>query len=315
MTRIIFLITLFIFSNVHANESMKKVFSTTIEQAKEFFTPLYASHGKTFTIESYFDYDENNAKASATTAKDFYIELYGGLLKTKQGNKDSLRAAICHEIGHHFGGRPLVPRYYEEYFLFRGSVEGQADYWSAHYCLKKWFAGENHEKALARYGFSFTDLNFCKKYHQDYEDGLICTRVITAYKNMLGLPIETKPFLHILTPKEKYKIPLASMAIHPKKECRLETIYAASICKTQDEYGCKILSKRPEASRPLCWAGLEEVLTTELPEVSDKKILIDILNTLKLDGFHYSKYEDDDVLYYGNQLSEKYKSFIDQINL
>lgn len=306
---------LILLSTTTVEAGKKKVFTETIEEAKIFFTPLYASYGKTFTIESYFDYDENNAKAAATTVKDFYIELYGGLLKTKQGNKDSLRAAICHEIGHHFGGKPLVPSYYEEYLLFRGSVEGQADYWSAHYCLKKWFLGEDQEKALVKYGFSFSDLNFCKKYHKDYEDSLICTRIISAYKNMLGLPMETSPFIHILKPKSKYKIPLAAMAIHPKKDCRLETIYAASICNDKSEYGCKFSGTRPEGSRPLCWVGLEEILTNELMSgVSDKRLIKD-LKRLNLDGFHYSKYEDDDVLDYGNKLSEKYRDFIDGLNL
>ena len=51
---------------------------------------------------------------------------------------------ICHEVGHHLGGAPFMPKYYEDYYLFRGSSEGQADYYATSNCLKKWFAEENH---------------------------------------------------------------------------------------------------------------------------------------------------------------------------
>jgi hypothetical protein len=308
---------LFIYSTKsQAGEKKELIFNETIKEAKEFFTPYYLSKGKIFSIESDFDYHENNAKASAFSVDHYYIELYGGLIKQPRGTKDSLRAAICHEIGHHFGGRPFVPRYYEEYFFFRGSSEGQADYWSVHTCLRKWLHGEDHEKILRKNSFSFRDLNFCKSYYKKKNEYLLCTRIITAYKNMLKVDLNMPINLQVLKPIDSYIIPLAASVIHPKKSCRMETVYAGSICNSKTEYGCHFSGNRPEASRPLCWVGLEEILEFETPKLSKNNLtnLIKRLKKMNLKGFTYNFYEDDETRYLGKQLASKHEDIISKIS-
>ena len=89
---------------------MKQRFNQVIQEAEEHFAPIYLQNGKILTIESDYNYNENNAKASAYSVDHYYIELYGGLVKHSRATKDSFRAAICHEVGHHFGGEPVCSK-------------------------------------------------------------------------------------------------------------------------------------------------------------------------------------------------------------
>ncbi len=310
--------SIYLFANISfAGPLSEAEFNQVIKEAEEFFAPIYLQNGKVFTIESDFSYNENNAKASAYSIDHYYIELYGGLVKHPTATKDSFRAAICHEVGHHFGGRPLVPKYYKEYFLFRGSSEGQADYWSAHTCLKKWLELEDHEKILRQGSFSFKDLKFCRNYFREENESLLCTRIITAFKNMFSVKIETKPFVHFLSPYKEQTIPLAASVIHPKKDCRMETIYAGVICPQGNEYGCLLSGNRPEASRPLCWVGLEEILEYEVPKLPRGEVrrIQKLLMKMNLKGFNYDFYEDEETKYLGQKLSKKHEQFIKNLNL
>ena len=92
---------------------------------------------------------------------------------------------ICHEVGHHLGGAPFMPKYYEDYYLFRGSSEGQADYYAANTCLKKWFSGEDHWKINLKFGFSLKDQFFCEGYYNESENHrIVHTNYLCSKKNV-----------------------------------------------------------------------------------------------------------------------------------
>ena len=288
-------------------------FNNTLNQARSYFSPLYQKHGKKLSIIGEWDYDENNAKASAYTVDHYYIEIYGGALKAEGTNIDSLRAMICHEVGHHFGGAPFMPAYYEDYYLFRGSSEGQADYFATSTCLKNWFRGEDHWKVISSAGFSTKDQKFCQRYYQSRSKIGLCVRIITAYKKMLQMKIESSTPLNWLAPKEDYPYMLASSVIHPKNKCRLETAYAGVICQKNHPLGCLSSDTPIEASRPLCWAGIGFLLDFEYP--TNKAETIDSINRLPIKEFYKDFYEDDEVNEHAKRLKAEFQSLVPSIKL
>lgn len=288
-------------------------FNNTLEKARKFFAPLYSSNGKKLSITGEWEYDENNAKALAHTVDHYYIEIYGGALKTKGSNIDSLRAMICHEVGHHFGGAPLMPQYYEDYYLFRGSSEGQADYFATSICLKKWFSGEDHWGELAKSGYFPKDQKFCELYYSTKNEVGLCVRIITAFKKMLEMDLETFVHLNWKSPKDDYPYMLASTVIHPQKKCRLETAYAGVICQKNEIPGCLTTDAPIEASRPLCWAGIGFLLDHEFPINSSNTIKS--INRLPIKEFYTDFYDDDEVQEHSKKLKAKFKSTIPALNL
>ena len=283
-------------------------FNETLHEARIFFSPIYKKHGKELTIIGDWSYDENNAKAMAYTTNHFFIEVYGGALKAKGTNKDSLRAMICHEVGHHIGGAPYVPRYYEDYYLFRGSSEGQADYYAAQRCLKNWFSGENHWRELEKYRFSEKDKKFCTKYEEGQENIGLCLRVITAFKRMLQINIDESVSFQYKARNPNYQYALASSVTHPSKECRLETVYAGVICNAEKKAGCLSFENPIEASRPLCWAGLGFLLKYEYPVIGAK--IIDFIIGLNIQHFKKDPYDDDEVFEESHEIIKQYGDII-----
>ena len=95
----------------------------------------------------------------------------------------------------------------------------------------------------------------------------------------------------------------------------METIYAGVICNSDSEYGCLLSGERPEASRPLCWVGFEEILEYEIPKLANDKIrqLQEKLKKMNLKGFSYDFYEDDETKF-GDTLAKKHESFIKKIS-
>ena len=305
----IFLITLLtqiIFAKPLFAEASKSEFEQTLESARKYFRPIYQSHGKELSILGEWDYDENNAKALAYTVDHYFIEIYGGALKSEGTNTDSLRAMICHEVGHHLGGAPFMPQYYEDYYLFQGSSEGQADYYAANVCLKKWLNGEDHWRKIHQIGFSKKDQIFCERYHNDKNNIGLCIRIITAFKRMLSLKIESEVQINLKTPSLAYKYALASSVTHPPSLCRLETAYAGVIC--HQENGCSIFQNPIEASRPLCWAGVGFLLENEYKSAPQKTI--EFINKLKIKNFFKDPYDDDEVHEKSLQLKSKFQNVI-----
>lgn len=309
MKKILFII--FITSQSAFATAKQIEFEKTLQSARDYFKPIYQSKGKELSILGEWEYDENNGKALAYTVDHYFIEIYGGALKSKGTNTDSLRAMICHEVGHHLGGSPFMPKYYEDYYLFRGSSEGQADYYAANLCLKKWFHGEDHWKVNYLFGFSKKDQAFCEDYYQHSDSVGLCVRIISAMKRMLSIDIETHSPLNLKNPKSDYLYALAPSVTHPKKNCRLETVYAGVICQT--ESGCLINQNPIEASRPLCWAGIGFLLENEYQE--NQKETLDFINNLPIKKFHKDFYDDDEVHRMSLILKSKYSQLIPSLEL
>lgn len=116
------------------------------------------------------------------------INLMGGILGHERMNDEALKLLLCHEIGHFLGGPPYKSR------TGWSSTEGQADYYSAFFCARK---------------FSFTDEAFI-------EAALALTSIYA------GVTMSQSPRLETC---EETRVGRTNYG-YPSVQCRLDTLIA-----------------------------------------------------------------------------------------
>lgn len=107
----------------------KKTFDRIIQLFETTFSPLSAKNGR--ELEILTDYKEDWVQAFARRWEKDQIIVYGGVAAIKNGSEDTMALILCHEAGHLYGGDPVGDEFNKL------SVEGQADFWAASFCLDK----------------------------------------------------------------------------------------------------------------------------------------------------------------------------------
>lgn len=118
-----------VFAQDASAELTRREFEATLETAKAHLAPLTASQGEDLAIFGLWNDNWVNANAKRWPP-DFIITIYGGLARAPDMDSDALALAVCHELGHGYGGEPFKDAYN------RISAEGQADYWAGASCIR-----------------------------------------------------------------------------------------------------------------------------------------------------------------------------------
>lgn len=103
-------------------------FNRVVDALEKLYQPLAQEQGETFDIIDKWDSPIVNAQAGRL-AGQVEVTVYGGLARRSELSIDAFALALCHEIGHVYGGKP-----YRNVDLSI-SVEGQADYYGTNRCL------------------------------------------------------------------------------------------------------------------------------------------------------------------------------------
>jgi hypothetical protein len=105
-------------------------------------TLVEAQGGKLVVIPEW-----NNPRVNALASRQEHIweiHVYGGLLSHPELSEDEVTLVLCHELGHHLGGKPTASR------GGWSSSEGQSDYWSGQFCAHLLEKPEESAEKLAR---------------------------------------------------------------------------------------------------------------------------------------------------------------------
>jgi len=145
---------------------------------------------------------------------------------------------ICHEMGHFFGGQPFI----HEYLPL--SVEGQADYFAARDCMKRYV-----KKFQTNSTPSNTAVSTCKKVYSNSKSIRICALSLTAGEKFIKSQY-AKSADHVSLLNRDSSIANATIGFfnYPSQQCRLDTIVAGVLCNPGTD-----CSQRQLASRPPCW--------------------------------------------------------------
>jgi hypothetical protein len=197
-----------------------------------------------------------NAMASKWTAKSWHISMFGGMARKPHMTREAFALIACHEIGHHLGGAPHV----------KGTVsnEGQADYFATLKCMRRFFADENNEAAIAKLPKSEFVETECTSEFSDRKDQLICIRSSQAGYTLANIMREMRKAESISFRTPEKKLAKFMDSKHPAPQCRLDTYFNGARCPvpesealSHDSFYTGTCDREGEGantgSRPRCW--------------------------------------------------------------
>ncbi|MEK2690586.1 hypothetical protein [Bdellovibrio sp. GT3] len=235
----------------------KNQFNQVIERVKSIYEPEIRSMGGSLTINGYWDDSTVNANA-VKFGNDRVINIYGGLARFYSVDVEGLALAVCHELGHHLGGGP---KYSEPNDW--GGLEGTADYFATLKCLRRYFASEDNERALAGKKIDPTAKAACEAQYPNAREKFICLRASLASEQLA----EMYQMITQSGAKPKFNTPETYQVTelyeeYPTPQCRMDTYLQGMLCR-ENEYtrmsdtdfkqGSCYAPRDKVGARPGCW--------------------------------------------------------------
>ena len=186
----------------------------------------------------------------------WYIVLDRDATSDPMSDEEQYAATVCHELGHVIGGYPKM------YFptSWEISVEGQADYFSTHICLKKVLSQiavtPREPDMLAKASL------VCKNARPSEFETCVRIAGLSFARwnfNPLGYARRSTPDGLVGTLWDVYSInnwmPITGLDVqHPDQQCRFNTMLAGAICPSN----AALCRGTPlEGARPSCWLGTD----------------------------------------------------------
>ena len=235
------LLTLFLSTSIQANPMYAKESDPTILTHSEMGELIKDIEEVYPDIEINFENDLlKNATATHHGAKRNII-VHAGLGKAKYMSKDHFSLILCHEVGHHFGGAPMM----EGEHNYWASDEGQADYFGAKECMRKVLRPHN-EKILVK---PIITKQCRDSYPQEEEEAQICIRTAKAAeefgkRDFLLNHYDQEPseidykeilLMNAIPVERSFRFPFEQ---YPSSQCRTDIMFQAAL---QSNY------------KPKCW--------------------------------------------------------------
>lgn len=154
--------------------------------------------------------------------QEVVINMYGGLARRSEINKEGFILVLCHELSHAYGGTPYITTYNKI------SAEGQADYMSSKVCAKKIID-------LLSLTYSLEPTNFMK---ESCSNNNTCVTTLSG-----GLSLGSLLSVISNEPEPNYETPDTTVVSHTLLsypdtiQCRLDTYFNGAVGK----------------ERPRCW--------------------------------------------------------------
>lgn len=239
-----------------ANGMTEGEFNSILKKIRSRHLHFFTEMNSKLRIKS--DWVDGTVNAFADRDWDVYIiEVYGGLARHPSLSRDGFALLVCHEMGHHLGGAPTG--------LDSGwpSIEGQSDYFSTLKCLRRIFADEDNEAAIAGQAIDQVMREKCERVYSNRQDQLVCLRSSLAALSAARLIHELVgegPIPQFSTPDQR--VVKETDTEHPVAQCRLDTYVAGLLCPVSAEknpglhdptQNTCIEGRDLEGFRPRCW--------------------------------------------------------------
>ncbi len=233
-------------------------FFGVIEKIETEYAPIFKNKGLSLSVDKDWADAEVNAFASMGERKsDRVIMMTGGLARHTLMTEDAFALVLCHEVGHHIGGFPLIRTDWL-------TAEEGADYFATLKCARRIFLHDNNQKIVKSIKVPPVVQVACASAHKDLNDRAICIRT-NAASQVLG-----QFFALIPQPSAnpKFETPDRSVAArtnmsYGSDQCRLDTFFQGSLCEKSfnedvsdsDELkgACHGKTGHTVGLRPLCW--------------------------------------------------------------
>jgi hypothetical protein len=180
---------------------------------------------------------------------DGTVFIAGGILRHYFSSDDAFVALVCHEIGHLLGGAPASTN--------NMSYEGQADYYAASVCMKKFFKAYPEELARDNsiYHHYFVT---CKKAYSTETDIRICAKIMQGGMNLASASAYEIDDILLPGPgiDEQY-VTDKTLVGRDTGQCIADTFEAGALCEIDDSK-INFTDEKSSAcnNRPKCWYKL-----------------------------------------------------------
>ena len=233
--------------------------ASTLHELRQQFLDEFSADAqvKGFQLDLIIDYNDNET-FSTVNIRDgqWQVVIPKGLAEHPSLTLGGFFAFACHELGHLIGGAPFVEA--GNLNSLRGSVEGQADYFTSLKCLPRLFQQKNWPTELS-------PPDIVKKYcqiHNRSERQTSCVKTIMAsldFVRFIEQDIGTS-VLAQLDQKDPIEVPTRTLINYPKTiQCRLDTLLAGALCQADPSEATDDLNPNIGAcshgigARPRCW--------------------------------------------------------------
>lgn len=211
-------------------------FYTTISKAYSLYFESAKNSGKNLIIKT-LDWKTPYFSAWANKENDntYSINFWGGLARLPYMTNAALALTACHEIGHILGGAPFI----KIQSMSHMSSEGQADYFAAALCLKKYdrtfkleIETETDPYITSRCYTKFSETSDFETCLKVAIAGVSLARALAFLSDFTGLDVSDPSSLEVSE---------TLFNSYPDVQCRLDTFMAAALSS-------------PDADlRPKCW--------------------------------------------------------------
>lgn len=154
-----------------------------------------------------------------------YVTFYGGFARFPGMSKDSFALVVCHEFGHHLGGRPRMTGSW-------ASAEGQADYFGAEDCLRQYLVSNPPAENEEFESMDYIDQSCADAYGKDDAKITACVRGAIAGEDLSVALAKLEGFINefpsLLTPSE-YQVGNTIRDKYPSVQCRLDTYFNGAL--------------------------------------------------------------------------------------
>ena len=239
-------------------------FNKVIDRVMALYNADVTSKGGKLQVNRLWTDGTVNASASRT-GDVWTVNMYGGLARFPTLNFDGFTIVMCHELGHHLGGFPRIGTRW-------ASNEGQADYFAAMKCFRRVNEHDDNAAIVAALHVPAVVTTRCATQFKSQAEINLCERSAMAGMNTSSVLWElshsglsgifdrsSRPDFN----KTDTNVVTTTDNNHPKAQCRLDTMYNASICSVahSEDFGqdspiigsCAEEKGDTMGNRPHCW--------------------------------------------------------------
>ncbi len=235
-------------------------FNGILDRIQKLYGPIVQAKGGTLEIRRLWTDGTVNASAERV-GTTYRLNMYGGMARHQLMTPDGFALVVCHEMGHHLGGKPK----YKSFFGSEtwASVEGQSDYFGTSKCMRRMYLDmtaeeladftRNNAYAEKKCAETFTDEKEITMCLRNSEAGVVLGDVLGELGGTGATNLET-PSTDVYNGINQQ---------HPKAQCRADTYFQGSLCSVpfnvdfsdanQLTGACVAESGFTVGLRPKCW--------------------------------------------------------------
>lgn len=235
--------------------STQAQFNAILDRIQVVMGPIVAKRGGRLVIKRLWSDGTVNAYAERQ-GSNWLITMYGGMARHPSMNEEGFAIIACHEMGHHLGGAPVIPRQW-------ASNEGESDYFATAKCMRYFYENADNE-AWVRTGPRLDTLatNRCLQQFTTRAEQLLCMRTAYGAQALAGVLASLGGGRQPSFGTPDRTVVRSTNHNHPQAQCRLDTYFNGATCKVNKSVELSYSNTRTGACnqgtdqygwRPLCW--------------------------------------------------------------